>query len=468
MNKSIVKKSSNKERKSGKKSFCFALMIFLVMSAVHSPAVLSQVNNSNSVEDAQEKTTAVAADKTEKKKRVYRAQTMRQRMFEKLDKVRELTDAKEYSAAASNLESIGKIRRNSYETAMTWNMHAYMHFNQENYSAAAEAYEKIIVGKRIPESLLQTTLYSLAKLYLIQQDYKSALVNLNKWFDVVEKPGAQAYVLRAQVYYQLEQFKKALPDVKQAISMTLQQGKKPRENWLLIERAVYYQNKDYVSMERCLKDLIAFYPKSASASQYWIQLSAIYNELNQPDAELATLEAVYDQGLLLKEAQQVSLARAMLGNDIPYKSAQILLQGMKDKSIDENAKNLSLLGDALMLAKEYGQAIVVMAKAAKLSDSAKDYYKLAQIHTERQEWSQALSNINNVIEKNIPDSKTAVIEHEARILKGLILFNMKDLLLAKSEFEIASQFPEAQEMAKQWLQYIAGEQRRIAFFANAE
>jgi tetratricopeptide (TPR) repeat protein len=183
MNKSIVKKSSNKERKSGKKSFCFALMIFLVMSAVHSPAVLSQVNNSNSVEDAQEKTTAVAADKTEKKKRVYRAQTMRQRMFEKLDKVRELTDAKEYSAAASNLESIGKIRRNSYETAMTWNMHAYMHFNQENYSAAAEAYEKIIVGKRIPESLLQTTLYSLAKLYLIQQDYKSALVNLNKWFD---------------------------------------------------------------------------------------------------------------------------------------------------------------------------------------------------------------------------------------------------------------------------------------------
>ncbi|MBQ0731777.1 MAG: tetratricopeptide repeat protein, partial [Oleispira antarctica] len=315
MNRAIINNISSNKLTPSKTLSRLILTTVIAMFAAHSPTVLSEVNSNNSNAGAQEHASAVEDKKTIKKKRVRRAQTMRPKIFKKLDKVRELTDTKKYSEAASTLKSISSIKRNSYEIAMTWNMHAYMHFNQENYSAAAEAYEKIIAGKRVPESLLQTTLYSLSKLYLMQQNYKTALVTLNKWFDVVENPGAEAYVIRAQVHYQLEQFKQALPDVKHAISMTLEKGKKPRENWLLIERAVYFQNKDYVSMERCLKDLIAFYPDSASASQYWIQLSAIYNELGKSDAELATLEAAYEQGLLSKEAQQVNLAQAMLGKD---------------------------------------------------------------------------------------------------------------------------------------------------------
>jgi len=453
-----------KRTKNGLSSFVLTACIGL--SVVASPSVHAAVNTID--KSVLEKNAAVSDKKTVKKRRVRRAQTMRPKIFKKLDKVRELSDAKDYDGAASVLESLSKVKRNSYEVAMTWNMHAYMHFNQENYAAAAQAYENIIAGKRVPESLMQTTLYSIAKLYLIQEQYKQALTALNNWFDVVEKPNAESYILRAQVYYQLENYKNALPDVKQAIAMTLAQSKKPRENWLLMERAVYFQNKDYVSMERCLKDLIAYYPKSGSIAQYWVQLSAIYNELGKPEAELSTLETAYEQGLLKKETQLVSLAQAMLGKDIPYKSAQIMLMGMKDKYIEENAKNLSLLGDALMLAKEYEQAIIVMAKAAKLSDSAKDYYKLAQIHTERQEWNNALSNIDKAIDKNDVNSKHAIKVHEARILKGLVLFNMKDLLLAKAEFQMAAETAEAEKMAGQWLKYIAGEEKRIAFLAGTE
>jgi tetratricopeptide (TPR) repeat protein len=121
-----------------------------------------------------------------------------------------------------------------------------------------------------------------------------------------------------------------------------------------------------------------------------------------------------------------------------------------------------------MLAKEYEQAIVVMAKAAKLSDSAKDYYKLAQIHTERQEWNDALVNVDRAIEKNDPDSNRAIKVNDARILKGLVLFNMKDLLLAKAEFERASETVETKKMAEQWLKFIASEEKRIAFIADTE
>ena len=459
----LVMNSFNKSKSISR----FALGASIILSVLVSQTLNAEALSTNQKQNSNFQADKSQAKKTVKKKRVRRAQTMRPKIFKKLDKVRELVDAKDYESAASKLESIAKIKRNSYEVAMTWNMHAYMHFNQENYSQAAIAYEKVISGKRVPESLVQTTLYSLAKLYLIQQQYQPALKTLNNWFDVVEKPGAEAFVLRAQVHYQLEQYKQALPDVKQAINLTLAKGKKPRENWLLMERAVYYQNKDYVAMERCLKDLIAYYPDSTSASQYWVQLSAIYNELGKPEAELAALETAYDQGLLLKENQLVNLAQAMLGKEIPYKAAQIILLGLKDRVITENAKNLSLLGDSLMLAKEYEQAITVMAKAARLSDSAKDFYKLAQIHTERQEWQQALTNINKALEKN-ESASTSIKEHEARILKGLVLFNMKDLLLARAEFEMAAEYSESSKMAEQWLTFIEGEEKRIAFIAGTE
>ena len=430
----------------------FALGVLAMVLTLSAPAGLQTAQAATTDTQASEQ-------KAEKKKRrVRRAQTMRPKIFKKLDKAREMADNKDYDGALAALEAMEKVRRNSYEKAMTWNMVAYVHFNREDYAAAADAYKEVLNTKKLPESLEQTTQYSLAKLYLVQEQYKPALEALNKWFAIVEKPGPEAYVLRGQIHYQLENFKKALPDVKKAIALVKEQGKKPRENWLLIERAVYYQNKDYVAMERCLKDLIALFPKP----QYWVQLSAVYSELGKEGEELAAMETAYEQKLLQKESQVVSLAQAFLSQEVPYKAAKVLLQGMKDGVVEENGKNLSLLGDALMIAKEYDHAIKVMAKAAVQTQEGKDFYKLAQIHTERQEWKQALDNVSKAL-----DDSELKDPHSARILKGLVLFNMDNLSKAKVEFEKAKAFPEAEKMAKQWLTYIDSEEKRRAYMAQS-
>jgi len=429
----------------------FAAILCVAMPLTATTANAAQADSQAGGEKAQ------SSERSERKSRVRRAQTMRPQIFKKLDKARELADNKQYDDALEALNAMEKVRRNSYETAMTWNMFAYVHFNREDFSAATSAYQEVLKVKNLPESLEQTTLYSLAKLYLVQENYQDALVMLNQWFDVVEKPGADAFVLRAQIQYQLENFAKALPDVKKAIALVKEQGNQPRENWLLIERAVYYQNKDFAAMERCLKDLIALYPKP----QYWVQLSAVYNELGKAGEELAAMETAYEQKLLTKEAQVVSLAQAFLSQEVPYKAAKVLLQGIKDGVVEESGKNLSLLGDALMIAKEYDHAIKVMAQAAQKTQAGKDFYKLAQIHTERQEWDQALANVT----KALADEKLKEA-NSARILKGLVLFNQNNLSLAKAEFEKAKTVPETQKMAEQWLSYIEGEEKRRAYMAQ--
>ncbi len=402
---------------------------------------------------------AVQAEEEQSKPRVRRTQTMRPVIFKKLDAVRALADEKKYVEALDDLASVEKIRRNSYEQAMTQNMYAYVYFNQEDYAGAIRAYEEVVAIDNIPESLEQTTLYSLAKLHLIQENYQQALAALNKWFAVVDKPGAEAYILRAQMQFQLDQYQQALPDVKKAIAMTKEQGNQPKENWLLLERAVYYQNKDFKSLARNLQDLSTLYPKA----QYWVQLAAVYSELNKPLKELSTLETAYDQGLLNKESQLMSLAYAQMGQEIPYKAALVMEKGMKDDVIKRSARNLSTLGDAWMLAKEYDKAIVAMTEAAKESQQGDDYFKLAQIHTERQEWKLALQNVDKAIKSG--DLKAP---SSAYILKGNILFNLDDLPYARDSFVAAEKYPQAEKTAKQWLSYIDAEQKRRDYMASVE
>lgn len=399
---------------------------------------------------------AKSSEQKKSKRRIKRSATLRPKIFKKLDAARVLVDEKKYGDAIKELKALEKRKRNSYEKAMTHNMYAYAYFNQEKYKSAAKAYENVLATKNIPESLQQTTLYSLAKLYLIQEDYKAALKPLNQWFGMVEKPGGEAYVLRAQVYFQVQNYKKALPDVKKAIALTKEQGKKPRENWLMLERAVYYQNKDFKNLARCLQDLATLYPKS----QYWVQLAAVYSELGQPKRELATLETAFEQGMLTKESELVNFAQALLGMDIPFKAAHLLETGMAKGKIKEDARNMSLLGDAWMIAKEYDKAIVAMTKAAELSQKSSDYFKLAQIHTERQEWNLALKNVNRALKDG--DLKQP---HTALILKGLVLFNLDDLSGAKATFAKAGKYDRAAKTAKQWINYIQGEVQRREYMA---
>nr|AGH13428.1 putative membrane associated protein [uncultured bacterium] len=391
-------------------------------------------------------------------KRVRRTQTLRPEIYEKLEAARVHADEGRPTEALNALAALEKRKRNSYEQAMTYNMYAYVYFNQDQLDKAAQAYEQVLAVNNVPESLEQTTQYSLAKLYLMSDKYEKAISALNKWFAMVAEPGSEAFILRAQMNFQLEKYAEALPDVQKAITMKKEQGNPP-ENWLLLERAALYQNKDFKGLARCLQDLVVLYPKG----EYWVQLAAVYSELGQPKKELSALETAYDQKLLTRENERINLAQALLAQDVPFKAAMVIKTGMDEGVIELSARNLSLLGDAWMLAKEYDKAIDIMGKAAEKSQSGKDYYKLAQIHTERQEWQLALNNVDKAIKLGELNSPS-----QALILKGLALYNLKELDHAAAVFADAAEYPEASAAAQQWGAYIDSERKRLEYMASSE
>ncbi len=72
--------------------------------------------------------------------------------------------------------------------------------------------------------------------------------------------------------------------------------------------------------------MIKHYPKK----DYWVQLSAMYGELKDQQQQLAAMETAYVQDMLTEEKELVNLAYLFLANEVPYKAAKVLDQGIDE------------------------------------------------------------------------------------------------------------------------------------------
>lgn len=392
------------------------------------------------------------AAESDGKDNVRRTPSMRQNVFDKLERARDKADQGEYEKAQKILDSLlNGSGLNSYERAMAWNLKAYVYYGRDQYSQTARAYRKVLEQDNLPRSLEQNTLYSLTKLYLVQEQYKKALPIINRWFSLVENPGAEAWILKGQIHYQMGDYQKALEPIRKAIALGEKSEGKPAENWYLLARAVYYQLNDYEGLRDVLSALVRYYPKR----QYWIQLAAVYGELGQSKKQVAALETAYEQGLFEKESDYTMLARQFLNQDVPYKAARVLKQGLEKKVVEANAENLRLLADAWIMAKEDAKAVAAMERAAAKADTGEMHLRLAQIQLGRGGYAKALEAAKRALEKGGLDRPD-----RALVVKGLALFNLDKLDAARVAFREARSYEKSRETAKQWLSYIEREAKR--------
>ena len=183
------------------------LPIALVMSALLGGVPLLAVQSVSAAEESAENSQEEASAGP----RVRRTMTLREIVFEKPEEAQQAADAGNFDEALQTLERLEKRKRNSYERAMTHNMYAYVYSTQENYAAAIPEYAKVIEIDNAPDSLKQTTRYTLAKLYMLQERYAESLATINEWMSQSDKVNADAYMFRAQVQYQQEKYYLLLP-----------------------------------------------------------------------------------------------------------------------------------------------------------------------------------------------------------------------------------------------------------------
>ncbi len=377
---------------------------------------------------------------------------MSQAVYESLTEIQELIEAKDYASAQRKIDDLrGQKGLSPYELAQIWNITGYSYYLQERYDEAIRAYNQVMAQPELPEALLLSTLKTKAQLQFTQEDYEGALKTVRDLMAAISEPSPDVLMLEGQALFQLGRYDEALKPIKTAIDMYRDQGQAPKENWLLLLRVIYFEQKDYESMIGVVKELIVYYPKDT----YILTLAGIYSELGDTKKQLALTEVLYEKGYLNTASHITNLANLYLLHGLPYKAAVLLENEMAENIVESNERNLRLLSQAWYQAREDEKAIPPLQAAAKLSNDGELYIRLAQAYINLEQWSDAAEAVQQGLKLGgLKRNDTA------NIMLGMALFNQKRLEQARRAFTSAAADSRSQRAANQWIAYVDSEIKR--------
>lgn len=393
-----------------------------------------------------------SAQNNDEERETRRTPAMRERTYKKLSEAQEEIDEGNSQGA---LEILNDLKAddglNSYERAMTWNFTAFLHSNNEDYRQAIRAFEQVLKQPEIPLGLEQQTIFSMAQMYLAVEQPSQTIRMLKRWFSISE-PNTQAYILWAQACFLSDDYRCAAQNVEKAIALNNKQGGgQPKENWLLMLRAAYYELGNVPKAIDALEQLVEFYPKG----DYFYQLSGMYGEQGNEEKQLSVLEASYDAGMFSRQGEYVALGSLLLNADVPYKAAKVLQEGMDKGIVEKSVTHLRMLAQAWQYSQEAEESISVLQQAAKKSDEGELYVRLGQSYMNLDEWDNCVRSIRAGFKKG------GVQRHGSALISlGICLYNADDLDGAIEVFKSAAKNKDSAKFAKNWIEFLRKEKSR--------
>ena len=407
--------------------------------------------------------TAIAQDAPKKERETRKTPALRNNIYEKLAEAQVFAEAKQYVEAEAVLNDMldatsKKSKLNRYELANVYNTYAYLRYAVEDYDGALNYYQKVIDQRpEIPLALEINTLYTVAQLYFLQENWKRGIDTLNTWMSVTETPSTNAYVLLANGYFQLKDYDKSLSNIQIAIDREEAAGKLPKEQWYNLARFIHFDRDNFRAALDILEILVMYYPKK----QYWVQASHLYGEEKDEARQLAMLEATYEQNLLDRSQDIVLLSQLYLQAEVPFSAARAMEKGLADDIVEKESKNYELAGVAWRQAQEVTKSLPMLEAAASKSEKGELYARLGNVYLDVDKNKEAVEALKRGLDRGgvkRPD--------QARLALGMAYFNLGDFNAARRAFREARKDKRARSYADQWLKYITSEENRLEELAK--
>ncbi len=413
--------------------------------------------------DASFVSTATAQDASKNERETRKTPALRNNIYEKLAEAQAFAEAKQYVEAEAVLNDMldatsKKSKLNRYELANVYNTYAYLRYAVEDYDGALDYYQKVIDQRpEIPLALEINTLYTVAQLYFLQENWRKGIDTLNTWMSVTDTPSTNAYVLLANGYFQLKDYDKSLSNIQIAIDREESAGKVPKEQWYNLARFIHFDRDNFREALNVLELLIMYYPKK----QYWVQASHLYGEEKDEARQLALLEATYEQNLLDRSQDIVLISQLYLQAEVPYPAARAMEKGLADDIVEKESKNYELAGVAWRQAQEVTKSLPMLEAAASKSEKGELYARLGNVYLDVDKNKEAVEALKRGLDRGgvkRPD--------QARLALGMAYFNLGDFNAARRAFREARKDKRARSYAEQWLKYITSEENRLEELAK--
>lgn len=370
--------------------------------------------------------------------------TMSESLYNRLSRAHRFLDEDDPEEALAVLDRIRPDRIGKSAAAQLYQTYGHTYLQLEREDEAFEAFEKGIELDALPTHQQQGIVYSVVAYHAGNERYEESNAALMRWFRYEPEPRAEAYVVMGANYAQREMMLEALPYVVRANRL----AEHPNAHWRDLQLAIHLALGQFAEAIDLLKDNIAIWPDKV---RNYVSLSAFYTEAGDDKGALAALSIPWQRGILLVAEDILNLVRLNLFLDNPARGAAILSEAMAQGHVEESAKNLRLLLNAWMMARENDQAIDTIDRLARLADDGEVYRRKALLQNETGEWEGVVDSCRLALDKG-------GLEYpgEVWLLQGVALAELGRYDQAIEAFESAKRSGEdrVRRDANAWIGYV--------------
>ena len=383
---------------------------------------------------------AIPANSAEEKKR--EAPQIDAATGKRLNEAIEAVNAEKFNDAKAALAKLNMEKLSPYEKSRVEQMLASIASSENDYAGASRHLQAAVATGGMTDEEILSARYQIAQLFMVQEKWREGADALKQWFALTPTPNSGAYYLLAIAYYRLDDHKSAMEPAQKAVDM----AEKPQVNWIELVLALRLEREEYDKALPMLKHLVQLAPEKRAN---WIQLSAVYRQLEKYEEALAVAQLTYMAGMFESESDLKSLSDLQAFTGVPFRAAKLLEEEIKKGRVTPDVKTLEKVSYMWIAARSYDRAMGPLSKAASLHNTGDLYVRIAEIKVRDEKWKDAAEAMRSAFAKgNLKDPGNG------QLLMGISLLRQKEVKEARAAFVKATQFPKVATQAKSWIAHI--------------
>ena len=180
--------------------------------------------------------------------------------------------------------------------------------------------------------------------------------------------------------------------------------------------------------------------------EWWLQLSATYDALDQPDKAFTTLETANKKGLLTEEKEILALAQTYMRDGKPKECAELIEKNIDEGKVTKGEASAMQLAHCWIAAKDVKKAHEALDGAGDALTSGEPYVALAWLEIDRAQWAGARDALVSAFEKG--GLKQPGVAH---LMLGVAHYKTKRKDAALSSLGEAKKHRASKGCAESWL-----------------
>lgn len=190
--------------------------------------------------------------------------------YSKLTAVQSLIDEQDFEAARALIAQLKSEAHqlNGNELAQVHNMAGFVDFSTDDYWGAVTEYEQVLAqGEAVPRGLRTQTLYTLAQLNFVNEEYQASLKHIRQWGEEAANPNPVTQIFMAQVYYRLSDYPAAIKHLNDGLEQARDHDVEIRENWWALLGYLYSEEERWSDAASVLEILNRDFPRERYAKR---------------------------------------------------------------------------------------------------------------------------------------------------------------------------------------------------------